>query len=273
MQIAGYLLVILFIGVAQSCDNTIIDPYNPNHAISIDYVGNAPGSNAKFTLAFSNSLPGVVYPNSKADAVIDTHSFALMDPTTYGVKPAHITFGTIYGGATKSVDFLIPKARTGANKCLELAFYYNVQNGTEYFFMGSISLETSSKKRSESVAEENQMVARGTTCTDTILFPEYVDWNQDSYAAAATQSFHVRVTGLAVTNLAISVVDPTGNIFVAYSGARSWAGTTNANTTKTAYPSFSACSPGVTYSMKLTATYTCGGVARNTIGWKDLICL
>lgn len=272
-KIIGFV-ALLFVGaIADSCGDSLT---YKNISVNFDYVG-ASGSNSVFSIAFHNNLPGVAFPNSPAAGAMDVHSFCLVDPATTGIKPVHLDFGNINGGAFRIISFSVPTSMTGSNKCLDMAFYYTTKAGVENYFYGSLSLSTVAK-RSEAVAEvdveENNLAARA-SCSDVVYYPTYGDWSQSSTDPTATyNSFYFSTTSFsAITKVGFNVTDPSGQLAISYGSAHYWANVAKSTTTSGSI-AFAGCYVAGTYTLNIVTNYFCGtpATAYSVSGTHNLVC-
>lgn len=271
----GYLIALLFVGAyADNCGDTIVSPFNSNVKAVIDYVGADGTANSMFTISFNNPVPEESYPNNPQKATVDVHSFALIDPNT-GIKPAHLDFGMINGGAFMIKNFSIPNGRTGSNKCLDVAFYYQTATKQERFFYGSFTLATSSKKRFEPAVEEMDLASRA-TCTgnNDITYPVFGDWVSDT-AGTISNTWYFTVGDKAAANVKYDVSDPNGQIIISYAGGDTGRGPFSllaAGTAKNGSLTFAGCTPNAQFTLNILTTYKCNGTPQQVPSTKKLVC-
>jgi len=278
MMKIGYLIVLLLVGAyANNCDDNIVSPYNANIKAVIDYLGSS-GSDSIFSITFNNPVPTEQYPNNPQKAAVDVHSFALVDPNTYAIKPAHMDFGTIFGGAYFAKNFTIPSNKTGNSKCLDIAFYYQTTDQKERYFYGSLSLSTSSKKRSELVVDmeiENNVAARA-VCdpAQNIVFPGSNNAWSSNTAGTTVNTWFFNVTAVQqITNVKYDVSNPQITVTFNPNDASRGPFASLQNAAKSGSLTFVGCYAGADpFVMAVTVTYKCNNQPYTATMSRNLVC-
>jgi len=250
-KILGFVLFSI-ISYASGCSNVL--NYN-NIIVTIQYVG-ATYPNSQFSLTFDNHLPGEA-PNDYFNATRDVHSFVIADPSVTPIKPMHLDFSALMGGALRVMYFTVPTSKTGAHKCVTMGFIYNKQ-GKEYYFSGDLSLSTANQARevAESAEVSNNHAARG-ACDITI--PGLATPFSGSSSYILYNSFYLKSGTSAISSVTYAAVEGTGQLITNFGSANTWASVA-ASTTKSGSVGWN-CNGEGTYPINVTVTYTCGSPA------------
>jgi len=260
-KILGFVLFSI-ISYASSCSNVI--NYN-NIVVTVKYVG-AAYPNSQFSLTFDNYLPGEA-PNDYSNATYDVHSFVVADPSTSPVKPMHLDYSGLMGGAARVMNFTVPTSMTGNNKCITMAFIYN-KGGKEYFFSNDLSLSTANQAREVAeVAEVNNHGARG-ACDITI--PGLSTPFSGDSTFVLYNSFYLKSGTTAISSVTYNAVEATGNLITSFGSPNTWSSIA-ALTTKSGSVGWN-CNGEAQYPINITVTYTCSGVAYAPTFLKYLNC-
>jgi len=261
-KILGFVVLFSIISYASTCSNVL--NYN-NIIVTINYVG-ATYPNSQFSLTFNNSLPGVA-PNDYHNATFDVHSFVIADPSVTAVKPMHLDYSALMGGALRVMNFTVPTSMTGANKCVTMGFIYN-KSDKEYYFSGDLSLSTANQARevAESV-EANNHGARG-ACDITI--PGLATPFSGSSSYILYNSFYLKSGTTAISSVTYNAVEGTGQLITNFGSGNTWASIA-ASTTKSGSVGWN-CNGEGTYPINVTVTYTCSGTVYTPFFQKYLNC-
>jgi len=262
-KILGFVVLFSIISYASATCSNVLN-YN-NIIVTVSYVG-ATYPNSQFSLTFNNSLPGVA-PNDIHNATFDIHSFVIADPSVTAIKPMHLDYSALMGGALRVMYFTVPTSMTGANKCVTMGFIYN-KSDKEYYFSGDLSLSTANQARevAESV-EANNHGARG-ACDITI--PGLSTPFSGSSTYILYNSFYLKSGTSAISSVTYNAVEGTGNLITNWGSGNTWASIA-ASTTKSGSVGWN-CNGEGTYPINVTVTYTCQGTAYAPFFQKYLNC-
>jgi len=258
--------MLLFVGASADLDDCAISHSYKNVIVNIDYQGADPLASGRsiFRLGWSAVVPGVDFPNRAFNGSYDVHAFFVVNPSSNALKPVHMDFGVIMGGANRDMQFSVVNAMVNDNSCIDIAFYYKTQAGAENYFVAKYSL--SNKSRRDVVAEDE--IAARDVCTLTL--PAYDDWQQSSTDPNVyTNSYYFQKTGT-VTAVTYSVANGYGITPIPISPTTGYFASPTA--TQRGSIGFSGCYTNGNYNMSITVSYKCGGVWQsNVTGYKNLI--